>query len=139
MQLLENLEFDNERPHAQALWVDRNGRVLRFTLGPGEGLMKHEVPDSPFYVVVLKGRGMFSGADEQEQEVGPNSLLIFDVGEWHSVRALDEEFVFVGFLHGVPSNKSNRVGGLMGRRGARRATSTARPRVGTGTGTAEQP
>ncbi len=113
MQLLEGLEFHAEHPYAQPLLVDRNGRVLRFTLRPGESFKEHNAPNSPFYVVVLKGRGMFAGKDGQEREFGPNSLLIFDEGENHTVRALDEDLVFVGFLHGVPSNISTRVAGLL--------------------------
>ncbi|MEO8288292.1 MAG: hypothetical protein ABI670_17850 [Chloroflexota bacterium] len=36
----------------------------------------------------------------------------------HTVRAMDEDLVFVGFLHGVPSNISDRVGGLLAHEGA---------------------
>ncbi len=44
---------------------------------------------------------MFEGSDGNEQQFGPNSLLVFDPGENHLIRALDEELVFVGFLHGA--------------------------------------
>jgi quercetin dioxygenase-like cupin family protein len=117
MHLLEDLEFHKEHPYAQPLLVDKDGRVLRFTLKPGESFKEHNAPNSPFYVVVLKGKGMFSGQDGQEKEFGPNSLLIFDEGENHTVRALDEDLIFVGFLHGVPSNISARVAGLLAHEG----------------------
>jgi quercetin dioxygenase-like cupin family protein len=117
MQLLEDVEFHTERPYAQPILVDKDGRVLRFMLKPGEYLKEHNAPSSPFYVVVLKGKGMFAGHDGEEQEFGPNSLLVFDEGENHTVRALDEELIFVGFLHGAPSNLSPRVGGLLGHEG----------------------
>jgi quercetin dioxygenase-like cupin family protein len=71
------------------------------------------VPHSPFYVVVLKGHGMFAANGEPEQAFGPNSLLIFDPGEAHSVRALDEELVFIGFLQGVADMRPDRTGGEM--------------------------
>lgn len=117
MQLLEDLEFHPEHPYAQPILVNRDGRVLRFTLKPGENFKEHNAPNSPFYVVVLKGKGMFAGKDKQEREFGPNSLLIFDEGENHTVRALDEDLVFIGFLHGVPSNISTRVAGLLAHEG----------------------
>ncbi len=117
MNLLEDLEFHDGHPYAQPLLVDKNGRVLRFTLKPGQSLKEHNAPTSPFYVVVLKGKGMFAGGDGQEQEFGPDALLIFDLGENHTVRALDEDLVFVGFLHGVPSNISARVAGLLAHEG----------------------
>ncbi len=113
MNLLEGLEFHDRNPYAQPLFVNEGGRVLRFALRPGQSIQPHEAPDSPFYVVVLQGHGMFAGHDGREQEFGPHSLLIFDTGEKHSVRALDEELVFIGFLHGVPGTRHGKVGGLM--------------------------
>src|SRR5688572_25018789 len=97
-QLLENLEFHDQVPFAQPILVDQNSRILRWMLKPGQQIAEHKVPDSPFYVIVLKGRGIFAGNDAQEQEYGPHSLLIFEHGELHSVRALDEDLIFVSFL-----------------------------------------
>lgn len=54
------------------------------------------------FVVVLKGQGVFTGGDGIEHTCGPNTLLIFNAGEQHAIRAVDE-LAFVGFLHGVPS------------------------------------
>jgi len=111
MHLLEDLEFHDEHPYAQPLFVASTGRVLRFTLKPGQSMREHNAPDSPFFVVVLKGEGMFAGGDGKEQRLGLNSLLIFDPGEDHSIRALDEELVFVGFLHGTPGTRPGKVSG----------------------------
>jgi len=111
--LLENLEFHDARPYAQPLYVDEHGRVIRFMLKPGQSIAEHDAPSSPFYAVVLKGRGLFAGADGVEREFGPNAILIFDKGENHAVRALDEELVFVGFLHGVEGTRPGKVGGLL--------------------------
>src|SRR5690606_20680974 len=100
---------------AEPLLVDKNGRVLRFCLQPHQSIVEHNVPQSPFYVVVLKGQGMFADSDGKEEQIGPNSLMIFDPGENHSVRALDEELVFVGFLHSMPGTREERAGGTMGK------------------------
>ncbi len=113
--LLEDLEFHEASPYAQPLHVDEHGRVLRFMLKPGQSIREHNAPHSPFYVVVLKGRGAFAGGDGKEQQFGPNALLIFEPGEDHAVRALDEELVFVGFLHGAPGGPRARVGGELAR------------------------
>ncbi len=115
MPLLENLEFHEAAPYAQPLYVDEYGRVLRFTLKPGQSIAEHETPHSPFYVVVLKGHGAFAGGDKEEHQFGPNNLLIFEPGECHTVRALDEELVFIGFLHGVTGARPGKVGGELGR------------------------
>jgi len=104
VQLLEGLEFHDKDPYAQPLHVDKNGRVLRFTLRPGQRVQEHNAPQSPVFIVVLKGQGLFSGGDGEESQFGPNSLLIFDPGEDHSIRAMDEELVFVAFLRGAPRN-----------------------------------
>ncbi len=99
-QLLEELEFHDKDPYAQPLHVEQDGRVLRFTLLPGQSVRAYNAPRSPVYIVVLKGRGMFSGGDGIESLFGPNSLLIFSFGENHAIRTLDEELVFVAILHG---------------------------------------
>ena len=114
MPMLQNAKFDSRTAHAEPLYVDKNGRVILFTLKPGQSIKGHEVPHSPFYVVVLKGHGQFAGADGKERRFGPNDLLIFEPGEEHLVRAAEEELVFVGFLHGAPSNTSEKIGGEIG-------------------------
>ena len=101
MDLLENLIFGDKNPRADPLRVDRDGRVILFSLKPDQAIREHNAPSSPFYVVVLKGKGIFAGGDGVEQTCGPNSMLVFNPGENHTIRAL-EELVFVGFLHGVP-------------------------------------
>ena len=112
-QLLDDLAFHQSIPFAQPLFVRHDGRVLRWMLQPGQQITEHSVPHSPFYVVVLKGHGMFAASGEQEQAFGPNSLLIFDPGEAHTVRALGEELVFIGFLQGVADMRPDRTGGEM--------------------------
>ena len=101
-KLMENLEFNEKNPYAQPLFVAHDGRILRFALRPGQVVVEHQAPHSPVYIVVLKGQGVFSGAGGIEQELGPNSLIIFEAGENHSIRALDADLVFVTFLHGAP-------------------------------------
>ncbi len=101
INLLENWQFSDKGPHAEPLHVDRNGRAILFTLKPEQSIREHNAPSSPFYVVVLSGRGMFAGGDGVEQTVGPSTLLVFDPAEQHVIRALDE-LVFIGFLHGAP-------------------------------------
>lgn len=102
IQLLENLEFHDKNPYAQPLFVDPSSRVLRFHLKPGQSVREHQAPHSPVYIIVLKGHGMFAGGDGPEEHFGPNSLLIFNAGENHSMRALDEELVCLVILHGAP-------------------------------------
>lgn len=99
--LLDNWQFDEKRPHAEPLHVDQNGRVILFTLKPGQTIREHNAPSSPFYAVVLQGRGVFSGGDGLEQSLGPNTLLLFEPAEQHKIQAIDE-LVFIGFLHGAP-------------------------------------
>jgi quercetin dioxygenase-like cupin family protein len=106
--LLDNPTFRDENPIAEPLAVDEQGRVLRFMLNPGQAIREHNVPSSPFYVVVLQGRGIFTGGDGREQEVGPNTLIAFRQAETHSVRALDETLIFVGLLHPVPESAYGR-------------------------------
>jgi len=115
ISVLQGLVFDRDRPRADALYVDKNGRAILWTLEPQQSIRDHQVPESPFYVVVLQGHGWFSGAEGQEEYVGPNTLLVFAPGEQHHIRAGNERLVFVGFLRGAPGNVSDKVGGEIGR------------------------
>jgi quercetin dioxygenase-like cupin family protein len=101
IDLFENWQFDNKGPHAEPLHVDKNGRAILFTLKPNQTIREHNAPSSPFYVIILGGRGIFTGGDGIEQTVDPNTMLVFDPGEQHTVRALDN-LAFIGFLHGAP-------------------------------------
>ncbi|KAA3644207.1 MAG: cupin domain-containing protein [Chloroflexi bacterium] len=113
--LLEKLEFRDDGPYAQPLWVDEHSRILRFMLKPGQSIDEHRSPRSPFYVVVLQGHGIFTGSDGVEQKVSTNTFLRFEPGENHSVRALDKELVFIGFLEGFADTPPTQPGGLLGR------------------------
>lgn len=113
--LLADLTFRDGTPIAQPLLVDQHTRIIRWMLKPGQRIDEHSVPDSPFYVLVLSGRGMFAGNDGQETEYGPMSLLIFEPNETHSVSALNEELVFVSFLKSVETMRADRVGGEIAR------------------------
>lgn len=99
--LLENLKFGDKDAHAEPLHVDTDGRVILFTLKPEQSIREHNAPSSPFYAVVLKGKGVFTGGDGVEHVCEPNTLLVFDAGEQHAIRAI-EELTFIGFLHGAP-------------------------------------
>ena len=111
--LLDNLGFHQSVPYAQPLLIRDDARILRWMLKPGQCITEHTVPHSAFYVVVLKGHGMFSVNGEEEQEYGPNSLLVFDPGETHTVRALDEALVFIGFLQGAADIRPDQTGEKM--------------------------
>jgi quercetin dioxygenase-like cupin family protein len=105
VSLLDNLKFSEDRPQADPLLVDETGRVLRFSLKPGQSVKEHRAPHSPVHLVVLRGRGMFSGEDGREQPLGPGTLIAIKANEPHAIRALDEALVFVALLHQAPEAK----------------------------------
>ncbi|MBE2184181.1 MAG: cupin domain-containing protein [Anaerolineae bacterium] len=101
-QLLEGLQFRDEIPYAQPLLVNAEGRILRFTLQPGQAVKEHEAPHSPVYIIVVRGNGLFAGPDGQEERLGAGSLIVFDSGERHSLRADTDELVCIVILHEAP-------------------------------------
>lgn len=103
LQLNNTPVFHDNNPYAEPLLVDKWSRVLRFALKPGQSVREHTAPHSPVYVMVLQGTGQFSGGDNLEHAHGPGSLLIFEPGEVHAIRATDEALVFVALLHGAPA------------------------------------
>lgn len=115
INLLEQLTFHQNRPYSEPLLVDSHARVLRFTLKPGQTIAEHNAPSSPFYVVGLAGSGIFTDGEGVSHRVAPDDLLIFEVGEKHSVAALDEDFVFLGILLSAPRVRDDHVGGTLAR------------------------
>ncbi len=101
INLLEGLKFTDKEAHAEPVHSDRKGRAILFTLKPGQSIREHNAPSTPFFAVVVKGKGIFAGGDGVEHPCGPDTLLVFDSGENHSIRAV-EELVFIGILHGSP-------------------------------------
>ncbi len=104
-KLYENWVFHDDNPYAEPLHVDAEKRILRFALRPRQQVREHVAPNSPVHIVVLKGQGVFTGADGVEHQHGEGTLLIFDSGEKHSIRALEEDLVFMVILHGAPGAK----------------------------------
>ena len=45
--LLDKLDFHDKNPYAEPLLVDDTGRILRFTLRPGQSVREHSAPHSP--------------------------------------------------------------------------------------------
>lgn len=112
INLLDQLEFREDGANSEALFFDADGRIIRFSLKPGQVIPAHRAANSPLYIIVIRGRGMFAGEDGVMQEFGPNSLLVFDRAESHSIEALDEELVFIAILRGAtaarPPKKESR-------------------------------
>jgi quercetin dioxygenase-like cupin family protein len=101
--LSENVIFNDKNAHAEPLHVDTHGRILRFALQPGQSIIEHNAPNSPVNIVILQGHGLFAGGDQQEQKLGPDTMVLFDPGEDHLITALDEPLVFLAILHEAPN------------------------------------
>ena len=56
-------------------------------------------------------KGAING--RKDQRLGPGSLLVLDRGEAHSVRALCQDLVFVGMLHGERTARPEKVSGKL--------------------------
>ena len=102
IELLAGVEFKEKQPHAQSLHSNKEARALRFAFLPGQRIRAHDAPSSPVHLIVLQGKGVFSGRDGVERECGPGMMVVFDAGEIHTVRALDEDLVYVAIYNGVP-------------------------------------
>lgn len=94
----QELVFGDNGPYTQQLLSNQLGKVVRYTLKPGQELDETHAPFMPRYFLVIKGRGMFISEDGDEATCGPDSLIVFDPREENTIRALDEDLVVLGFL-----------------------------------------
>ncbi len=99
--LLEDLKFSDQRGLSEALLADQQLRILRFCLHPHQEIAEHSSPHSTVVLVVLKGKGLFSGADGKETCLEAQSMIVFQPGEKHRIQAQDQELVFLAFLQGA--------------------------------------
>lgn len=106
IQLLEGLTWNHKKghAHAEAVYVSETGRALRWTLLPGQEIAPSRTPHSPAFVTVLQGTGIFYHENGSEIKLGPNSMVVFEPGELHSVRA-EEELVCIAVLHAAPKQR----------------------------------
>lgn len=93
--LLQNVTFNERNAHAESLHSNEEGRALRFAFLPEQEIATHEAPSSPIHLIIFQGRGLFTGADGVERECSQGMMVVFDSGEKHSIRALDEKLVYV--------------------------------------------
>ena len=65
--IMKDVEFKTEHPVVETILADKDTRLIRFSLLPGQVIKEHSAPSSPVYFVVLEGRGEFSdgGADRK--------------------------------------------------------------------------
>lgn len=97
--LFEKLEFSHdENAHAEPLVVSDSGRVLRFTIRPGQTIPKADAPSSPMFFIVLRGQVVFADGSRREQSYGPNTLVAYEPGETFQLRAGGEETVLVAVM-----------------------------------------
>lgn len=101
--LFEGIEFNERNAHAESLHSNEEGRALRFAFLPGQRIEPHEAPHSPVHLVILRGQGMFAGADGVERACSEGMMVAFDAGESHTVRALDEKLVYVAIYSENPA------------------------------------
>lgn len=98
-RLMKNIEFaDGDHGHAQVLYADANSRALRFSLRKGQKIDNFH-PHSPVQVFVLQGTGVFEGKNGY-QTATHNTLILFSEDEEFSVKAANEDLIFVAVMHG---------------------------------------
>ncbi|GMQ78766.1 MAG: hypothetical protein BMS9Abin02_1301 [Anaerolineae bacterium] len=107
IELLAGVKFNEKQPHAQSLHSNKDARALRFAFLPGQSIKAHDAPHSPVHLMILQGKGVFTSQDGVERECGPGMMIIFDAGETHTVRALEEDLVYVSIYNGVPTTSES--------------------------------
>lgn len=100
--ILNDLKFNDGHPVAESLLADKDTRLIRFSLLPGQHIKEHSSPSSTVCIIILKGRGLFSDERGDLKEYGVNTCLQYDRDENHSIQAVNEELVFLALLKGTP-------------------------------------
>jgi quercetin dioxygenase-like cupin family protein len=102
--LMKDIEFKTGHPVAESVLADKDTRLVRFSLLPGQSIKEHRAPSSPVYIIILEGKGLFSDGHDGMKEFGKNACIKYERGEKHSIETADENLVFVALLKGSPRN-----------------------------------
>lgn len=98
LNALDHTVFGEHGPYAQQLNSDQIGKIVRYTLKPGQELDETHAPFLPRYFVVLQGSGMFISEDGSMKQCSVGDLIVFDPKEENSIKADTEDLVVIGFL-----------------------------------------
>ena len=112
--LLADLEYHDADVYAQPLYVSREGRVLRFMLKRGQGIRQHNAPSSPFYVVMLKGRGCLRTPMALKSRSAQAHFCFLIRAKTMPFKRWTKNWSSLVFCT-VPGHTGERVGGEMGR------------------------
>ena len=105
LSLLENVEFHAQSPYAEPLFVSDEPVSYASRCGQARSCRSTMRRIHPCLLRCCKA-GDCSRAPMVSAAFGPNSLVIFDAGENHSIRALNEDLVVLVFLREAPDAKS---------------------------------
>lgn len=75
--LHKDVKFNQKIVQAQSLHSNDEGRALRFAFLPEQLIENYGATHSPVHLVVLQGRGMFTGTDGIERECGAGTMVVF--------------------------------------------------------------
>ncbi|MBQ8089348.1 MAG: cupin domain-containing protein, partial [Pyramidobacter sp.] len=73
--------------------------IGRMTLKKGASIGLHGHVDNDDTYIIISGKGVFTGSDGKEIEVGPMSVTMAGPGEKHALRNdSDEDLVFIDLI-----------------------------------------
>lgn len=104
--ILDDVEFNDDHPAAKSILIDKDSRLIRFCLLPGQIIKEHSSPSSPVYIIILEGKGLFSNEEGILEKFGENTCIKYDQNEKHSIQAIDEKLIFIALLRGSPRKEN---------------------------------
>ncbi len=104
---MKDVKYKTDHSVAESILADKDTRLVRFSLLPGQSIKEHSAPSSQVHLIILEARGQFSDGDGAFMEFGPDTFIKYEQGEKHSIQAMDEKLVFVAPLKGSPSKENN--------------------------------
>lgn len=79
------------RPATAALHDTPAVRLVVFRIEPGQEIAMHTNPGTVL-LSVISGHGTIFGGEDESHQVGPGSMVAYEPGEPHGMRASGEQF-----------------------------------------------
>jgi quercetin dioxygenase-like cupin family protein len=91
------------RPATATVHDSADVRLVVFRLAPGQAVAPHRNA-STVTLTAIAGRVIASGRDE-EREIAPGEVVVYEPNETHGMRAIDEEAVLLAAITPRPGTR----------------------------------
>ena len=92
-----SIPFQEKRPATKILHAREGARIVSFSVDAGQSIPSHVNPGS-VSLLVLEGRGTFTGGEGAAAELGAGDMVTYEPNEPHGIESRGGPLRFIAFI-----------------------------------------